>query len=70
MEKLYPSQIIVILVAIVVCISTIIPAAEILGQEMNLLMPGGDVGAGVFLMALSILAGVMALFKRKGKHIG
>lgn len=65
MKKLYPSQIIVILVAIVVCISTIIPAAEILGQQMNLLMPGGDVGAGVFLIALSILAGVMALFRRK-----
>lgn len=65
MKKFYPSQIVVIVVAVLVCISTLIPAAEILGQQMNLLMPGGDAGAGVFLMALSILAGVMALFKRK-----
>ena len=49
MKKFYPSQIVVIVVAVLVCISTLVPAAEILGQQMNLLMPGGDLGAGVFL---------------------
>ena len=37
MKKIYASQILVIIFGVLVCISTVIPAAEFLGQEINLL---------------------------------
>ena len=56
MKKIYASQILVTVFGVLVCISTVIPAAEFLGQEINLLKPDDSFGSGIILIVLSLLA--------------
>lgn len=65
MKKFQLSQILVIVFAALVCISTILPAATILGVSANLLAPGGEVGAGLFLLILSVLSALFALLAKR-----
>lgn len=65
MKKIYASQILVIVFGVLVCISTVIPAAEILGQEINLLKPDDSFGSGIILIVLSLLAILSCLLKKK-----
>lgn len=65
MKKIYASQILVIVFGVLVCISTVIPAAEFLGQEINLLKPDDSFGSGIILIGLSLLAILSCLLKKK-----
>lgn len=65
MKKIYFNQVLVIIFAVIICISTVIPAASVLGQSINLLSPGGEMGSGVFLIILSLLTAVLLFFKKK-----
>lgn len=65
MKKIYASQILVIVFGVLVCISTVIPAAEFLGQEINLLKPDDSFGSGIILIVLSLLAILSCLLKKK-----
>lgn len=66
MKKLHISQLLVLLFAILVCISTVIPAAGIMGVNVNLLKPFGSFGSGVILMPLALLTIIFCL---AGKRI-
>lgn len=65
MKRLQLSQILVIVFAALVCISTILPAVTILGTSINLLAPGGEIGSGLFLLILSVLSALFALLAKR-----
>lgn len=65
MKKIYTSQIVVILMAILVAVSTLLPAVNFLGFKFNLLKPGDSFGSGIILMALSLFTVLACLGKRK-----
>lgn len=65
MKKFYTSQIVVILMAILVAVSTFLPAVNFLGFQFNLLKPGDSFGSGIILMALSLFTVLACLGKRK-----
>lgn len=64
-KKMYLSQMLVIAFGLLVCISTVMPAATVLGQKVNLLKPDGELGSGIFFIVLSALAIIFALLKKK-----
>lgn len=65
MKKIYTSQIAVILFAVVVILSTILPAVDVFGMKFNLLKPGDSFGSGILLMALSLFTILACLGKKK-----
>ncbi|WP_019133269.1 hypothetical protein [Kallipyga massiliensis] len=65
MKKLMLSQILIIVFAVLVCISTFLPAAEILGFKVTLIKPDDSVGPGILLIILSALTLAMGLWKKK-----
>lgn len=65
MKKLHMSQILVIIFAALVCISTFLPAAELFGIKATLLESDGGVGPGVILIGLAVLTIVTTIFKKR-----
>ena len=65
MKKIYTSQIAVILIAVVVILSTILPAVDVFGMKFNLLKPGDSFGSGILLTALSLFTILACLGKKK-----
>lgn len=65
MKKMYSGQIVAILVAIHVAISTLLPEVNVLGFKFNLLKPGESFGSGIILMALSLFMVLACLGKRR-----
>ena len=47
-KGLYLSQILVIVFSALTCISVFLPAATIYDKSVNLFMPGGEMGSGIF----------------------
>ena len=65
MKKMHVSQILVIIFALLVCISTVLPAVNLLGITANLLESESGVGSGVILIGLAALTIVTTIFKKK-----
>ncbi len=65
MKKMHVSQILVIIFALLVCISTVLPAVNLLGITANLLESENGVGSGVILIGLAVLTIVTTIFKKK-----
>ncbi len=65
MKKMHVSQILVIIFALLVCISTVLPAVELFGISANLLESESGVGPGVILICLAVLTIVTTIFKKR-----
>lgn len=65
MKKMHVSQILVIIFALLVCISTVLPAVNLLGITANLLESESGVGSGVILIGLAALTIVTTIFKKR-----
>lgn len=65
MKKIYVSQILVIISASIVFISTILPVEVISGRNINLIYLDGKIGPGVIIMILSVIAAIFAILMKK-----
>lgn len=65
MKKIYVSQILVIISASIVFISTILPVETISGRNINLIYLDGKIGPEVIIMILSVIAAIFAIFMKK-----
>ena len=64
-KGLYLNQILVIVFNALTCISVFLPAATIYDKSVNLFMPGGKIGNGIFFIVLSIAVLLLILVRKK-----
>ena len=69
-KGLYLSQILVIVFSALTCISVFFLAATIYDKSVNLFMPGGEMGSGIFFIVLSIAVLLLISSRSEERRVG